>query len=77
MGILITPLPSPIVTALQRLDKASRDVAEVAQDVAEGGVESLAENATELKLDKAVFRANASVVPIASEMQSTLLDITT
>ncbi len=77
MGILITPLPSPIVTALQRLDKASRDVAEMARDVAEGGVESLAENATELKLAKAVFRANAYVVPVASEMQSTLLDITT
>ena len=27
MGIFITPLPSPIVTALQRLEKASRNVA--------------------------------------------------
>ncbi len=76
MGILITPLPSPIVTALQRLEKASRDVAEVARDVAEGGVENLAENMTELKLAETVFRANAAVVRVADEMEGKLLDIT-
>ena len=76
MGILITPLPSPIVTALQRLDKASRDVAEVARDVAEGGIESLADGATELKLAETVFRANAAVVRVADEMEGKLLNIT-
>ena len=76
MEIFNFPLPSPIVIALQRMEKASRDVAEVARDVAENGVENLAENATDLKLAETVFRANAAVVRVADDMQSQLLDIT-
>ena len=76
MEIFSFPLPSPIVTALQGMEKASRNLAEVAQDVAENGVENLAENMTELKLAKTVFRANAAVVRAADDMESRLLDIT-
>ncbi len=76
MEIFRFPLPSPIVTALQGMEKASRSVAEVARDVAENGVENLAENMTELKLAETVFRANAAVVRAADDMESRLLDIT-
>jgi hypothetical protein len=58
------------------MEKAGRSVAEAAQDVAEDGVENLAENVTELKLAKTVFRANAAVVRGADDMESALLDIT-
>ena len=76
MEIFSFPLPSPIVKALQGMEKASQGVAEVAQDVAENGVENLAENVTELKLAKTVFHANAAVVRGADDMENTLLDIT-
>ena len=76
MEIFSFPLPSPIVTALQEIQKAGRNLAEVAQDVAENGVEDLAENMTELKLAETVFRANAAVVRAADDMESRLLDIT-
>ena len=75
MEIFSFPLPSPIVTALQGMEKASHHLAEVAQDVAESGVENLAENMTELKLAKTVFRANAAVVRTADDMENALLDI--
>ena len=76
MGIFSFPLPSPIVTALREMEKPNQDVAEVAQDVAENGVENLAENMTELKLAERVFRANAAMVRVADDMESKLLDIT-
>ena len=62
-------------TAVEGLRKASKDVADVAQDVAENGVEGFERNFVELALAKLQFKANAAVIRTADEMTDRLLDI--
>ncbi len=61
--------------AREGMDKATREVARVAQDVAEKGIEDLDRNIVSLILSENAFKANAVVIRTADEMTEDLLDI--
>jgi len=65
------PYPSPIATAVRAIKEANEDIAEVAQNVAEG----LAEDVVKLSMAETAVKANAQVVRAAAEMQDEVIDI--
>lgn len=71
----VNGLGSAFNYAREGLDKASRETARVAQDVAENGIEDLDRNIVSLTLAKNAFKANAVVLRTADELANDLLDI--
>ena len=62
-------------TAVQGLNKAYRDVAEVARDVADNGVDNLDRNLVKLTLAEVQAAANIAVVRATDDMADRLLDL--
>jgi hypothetical protein len=67
--------PAPLQTALRAIMEANRTVAAVAQDLAENGVENLAENVVTLTTAEIAAKANAIVARTAAELDREVIDI--
>lgn len=65
--------PSTISNAVEGLKKAQNQLAETAQNVAEGEVS--AEDVVSLSLAATSFKANAAVIRTDNEVQKSLLDV--
>lgn len=75
MTVTNVGLNGALNSAVQGLQKASREIAEVAQDVAENGVEGLEQNIVDLQVSKIAFKANLAVIRTVDETTGELLDI--
>lgn len=63
-----------VSTALEGLKKASGQIEQAAQNIAEGAVS--AEDVVSLSLAATSFKANAAVIRTENETMQTLLDVT-
>ena len=67
--------PLPLQNALRAINEAQRTVAEVAQNVAEGGTDGLAEDLITLTTAEIQAKAAIEVARTATEMDREVIDI--
>lgn len=73
-GIVEISLNSPVTNALEGLKRASSQIEQASQNIAEGAVS--AEDVVSLSLAATSFKANAAVIRTENETMQTLLDVT-
>ena len=71
----VPTVQSAISNAVQGLQKASKDLSDVAQAVAESGADGLSENLDKVIGSETSFKANAAVLSAAERTTGRLIDI--